>query len=79
MFAYVKRAELNMHFNKMELAKTDLDEVEAILNDVQTIDSSALIVVKCRYYSALAIWNAMKYGKRSKKQFNNAVKFWDGK
>lgn len=77
MFAYVKRAELNMHFNKMKLAKTDLDEVEAILNDVQTVDSSALIVVKCRYYSALAIWNAMKYGKRSKKQFNNAVKFWD--
>lgn len=31
MFAYVKRAELNMHFNKMELAKTDLDEVETRL------------------------------------------------
>ncbi len=28
MFAYVKRAELNMHFNKMELAKTDLQKIK---------------------------------------------------
>lgn len=77
IYSYVRRAELNMDYDKLKLAKTDLDMAESILNDSQNVDSSALIGVKCSYYSALAIWNAKKYGKRSKKHFNIAMNYWD--
>lgn len=77
MFARIQRADLYMEMNELELAKADLDEVENIMNDKDTDNSSATIEVRCSYYSSLAIWKLIKKDRQRKKQYDLAIKYWD--
>ena len=77
MFARIQRADLYMEMKELELAKADLDEVESIMNDKDTDNSSAIIEVQCSYYSSLAIWKLIKKDRQRKKQYDLAIKYWD--
>ena len=77
MFARIQRADLYMEMKELELAKADLDEVENIMNDKDTDNSSATIEVRCSYYSSLAIWKLIKKDRQRKKQYDLAIKYWD--
>jgi hypothetical protein len=66
-----------MEMNNLKMAKMDLEAAESILNDKETDDSSALLEVRCHYYSAWAIWKLMKRERSCKKQYSLAINFWD--
>jgi hypothetical protein len=77
IYAIISRANTYMEMNNLKMAKMDLEAAESILNDKETDDSSALLEVRCHYYSAWAIWKLMKRERSCKKQYSLAINFWD--
>lgn len=77
IYAIISRANTYMEMNDLKMAKTDLEAAESILNDKETDESSALLEVRCHYYSAWAIWTLMKRERSCKKQYNLAINCWD--